>query len=213
MNTNSVRYSDSELEEFKAIIEKKLARSKEQLELLESQIYEVAENGDSDYGQDMMDDSNTNSDIEMLNNLAIHQRKYIRELENALSRIRHKSYGICEITGRLIDRKRLMAVPTTTKSLAAKLGKTAPVVTVDSDHEGEEDQEDLPKKKKAPQRQVITKVIRKLPAKKAVEFVEDLEDEEEEEEFRPDDANYEEEEEREIPFQNMDDFSAEDSEF
>jgi len=56
----------------------------------------------------------------MLNNMAIRQRMYIKDLENAQVRIRNKSYGICSITGDLIDKKRLLAVPTTTKSLSAK---------------------------------------------------------------------------------------------
>jgi len=205
MSNTIVRFSDADLEEFRRLVMKKMQRAQEQLELLQNQIYEVTENGDGDYGQDMMDDSNTNTDVEMLNSLAIHQRKYLRELENALSRIRHKTYGICEVTGELIDKKRLLAVPTTTKSLAAKLGVTpaAPKVVVASENE---EMENRPAQRQ--ERQVITKVIRKAPAKKAPEF--QMEDEEEEEFFFDDE---EEDDNKEIPFQDMDEFSDEEGRF
>ena len=57
MDNSVKRYSDADLEEFRDLIGKKLERAKEQLELLQGQIMEVTENTDSDYGQDMMDDS------------------------------------------------------------------------------------------------------------------------------------------------------------
>ena len=203
MSNTVVRYSDADLEEFRQLILKKMERAQEQLELLQNQIYEVTENGDGDYGQDMMDDSNTNTDVEMLNSLAIHQRKYLRELENALSRIRHKTYGICEVTGELIDKKRLLAVPTTTKSLAAKLGVTppAPQPAVAREEEDEEETEKEKRSTRSQERQVITKVIRKTPPKKVPE----LQLEDEEEEFFFDEE--EEDDNKELPFQDMDEFS------
>ena len=202
------RYLDADLEEFRELIEQKLARAKEQLELLQSQILEVTENSDSDYGQDMMDDSNTNSDVEMLNNLAIHQRKYIRELESALGRIRNKTYGICEVTGELIDKKRLLAVPTTTKSLAAKLGISPSKSTEEEEDEDEnkEAKAARPSQPQQPQRQVITKVIRKLPPKKSQPEQFNIEEEEEEPIFE---EELFEEENNEIPYQDMDEFSDE----
>jgi RNA polymerase-binding transcription factor DksA len=72
-----------------------------------------------------MDDSSMNAELDMLNNMAIRQRKYIKELENASIRIQNKVYGICMISGDLIDKRRLTAVPTTTKSLAAKKAMSA----------------------------------------------------------------------------------------
>lgn len=115
-----VRYSDQELAEFKALIDSKLEKSKGELERLQEQILEITENGGDEFGGDYVDDSAFYSDMEMLNTMAIRQRKYIQDLENALVRIKLKTYGICRITERLIDKKRLMAVPTTTKSLEAK---------------------------------------------------------------------------------------------
>lgn len=114
------RYSDEELEEFRVLIEKKIAQTTEQLESLQSQILEISENTGDEHGGDWVDDSSINNDMEMLNNMAIRQRKYLQDLTNAEMRIKNKVYGICVITGELIDKRRLLAVPTTTKSLTAK---------------------------------------------------------------------------------------------
>lgn len=211
--TNVVnRYSDSELEEFRALIEKKLTRAREQIMLLESQITEMTENSDGDYGLDMMDDSNTNNDVEMLNNLAIHQRKYIRELENALSRIRNKTYGICEVTGELIDKKRLLAVPTTTKSLAAKMGEAATAPPPPPADVAEDDEEeDIGKKERQPartsERRIITKVIRKLPTKVEKPPV----SEDEDDEIYTDDSWDSDEDSREISMDDLDNIADDDA--
>ena len=117
---NITRYSDEDLEEFRILIQKKLDQTEEQLESLESQIMEISENSSDDHGGDWVDDSSTNNDIEMLNNMAIRQRKYLVDLNNAMMRVKNKVYGVCQITGELIDKRRLLAVPTTTKSLTAK---------------------------------------------------------------------------------------------
>jgi RNA polymerase-binding protein DksA len=118
--SSTVRYSDADLAEFQAIIEKKLEKAQEELSYMQEQILEITENSGDDHGGDWMDDSSTNNDIEFLNNMAIRQRKYIQDLENAMVRIKNKSYGICSITGQLIDKRRLIAVPTATKSVEAK---------------------------------------------------------------------------------------------
>ncbi|MBK8491030.1 MAG: TraR/DksA family transcriptional regulator [Saprospirales bacterium] len=118
--TSTNRYSDTELEEFRVLIQTKLDNTKNQLEQLQSQIFEITENSDDEYGSDWMDDSSINNEIEILNDMAIRQRKYVQDLENALVRIKNKTYGICVVTGELIDKKRLLAVPTTTKSMVAK---------------------------------------------------------------------------------------------
>ncbi|MFQ5448290.1 MAG: TraR/DksA family transcriptional regulator [Saprospiraceae bacterium] len=123
MDKNSstlVRYSDAELAEFGAIIQKKLATAKEELAYLQEQILEITENTGDEHGGDWMDDSNINNDMEFLNNMAIRQRKYIQDLENANIRIMNKTYGVCTVTGQLIDKRRLFAVPTATKSVIAK---------------------------------------------------------------------------------------------
>ncbi len=117
---NTTRYPDSELQEFKVLLETKLEHSKTQLEELKKQIIETSENTGDDYGGDWVDDSSNSTNMDMLNNMALRQQKYIQELTNALMRIENKVYGICVVTGELIDKRRLLAVPTTTKSLDAK---------------------------------------------------------------------------------------------
>lgn len=119
----TIRYSDADLQEFRTLIESKLEKARIELDYLQEQIVEITENADSDYGGDWMDDSSTTNDVEMLNNMAIRQRKYIRDLENAMLRVNNKTYGICMVSGQLIDKKRLLAVPTATKSLEAKLAE------------------------------------------------------------------------------------------
>nr|AWJ66322.1 putative DnaK suppressor protein [uncultured bacterium] len=119
------RYSEKELALFKVLIEQKLEKAKDDLEFLLGQIQDISENA-GDEGGDWMEDT-SNYDLEMLHTMAHRHRRHIQDLNNALIRIHNKNYGICMITGELIDIKRLMAVPTTTKSLAAKNGELNPV--------------------------------------------------------------------------------------
>lgn len=159
-SSGTARYSDQELEEFRVLIANKLDHAREQLQNLQEQILEITENSGDEHGGDWVDDSSTNTEVEMLNTMAIRQRKFITDLENALIRIRNKTYGICVISGELIDKRRLLAVPTTTKSLMAKTeqnkqeeGKTTTRLN----------QNPYVKKtpgKKAPKK-IITKVIKK----------------------------------------------------
>ena len=90
MTNTIVRYSDAELEAFKALIESKLEIAQTQYNSLQEQIMEIAENSGDDHGVDWVDDSNTGNDVEMLNNMAIRQRLYIQDLQNALLRISNK---------------------------------------------------------------------------------------------------------------------------
>ena len=175
-----VRYSDADLAEFRAIVEKKLEKAKEELQYLQEQILEISENSSDDHGGDWMDDSNINNDIEFLNNMAIHQRKYIQDLENALVRIRNKTYGICIVTGKLIDKRRLLAVPTATKSVEAKAIEANALVKKKKDEEDEEEKLERKKKlsKAKTEPKIITKVIKKptKPAPKPVDIDDDDDD-------------------------------------
>jgi len=175
-----VRYSDADLAEFKAIVEKKLEKAKEELQYLQEQILEISENSGDDHGGDWMDDSNINNDIEFLNNMAIRQRKYIQDLENALVRIRNKTYGICIVTGKLIDKRRLLAVPTATKSVEAKAIEANALVKKKKDEEDEEEKLERKKKlsKAKTEPKIITKVIKKptKPAPKPVDLDDDDDD-------------------------------------
>ncbi|MFT6020185.1 MAG: RNA polymerase-binding protein DksA [Patescibacteria group bacterium] len=119
------RYSDAELRLFKIRIEQMMEMDKANLQYLIDQITEMGENG-GDEG-DWMDGSSSSMSREMLNTMEDRQRKHLWDLEKALIRIKNKTYGICMVTGEKIDTKRLMAVPTTTKSLAAKTVGVDPV--------------------------------------------------------------------------------------
>ncbi len=182
MSSTVVRYSDAELAEFKELIENKLERAKEQLQSLQEQILEITENTADEHGGDWVDDSSINNEVEMLNNMAIRQRMYTKDLENALVRIKNKSYGICTVTGQLIDKKRLLAVPTTTKSLEAKAVEQQQAKPVST-----EAPRVVPKPVAPPsnERKVITKVIRKPtnPSSKPVIKDEDEDDMEFERDF------------------------------
>ena len=116
---NVKRYADSELAEFKTLIEQKLERAKRENSYYQEQIFEITERFNEDHS-DWTEGAIALSDLELLNDLVQRQRKYIHQLEMALTRILQKTYGICEITGELIDKRRLYATPTTTKSLAVK---------------------------------------------------------------------------------------------
>jgi len=113
------RYADVDLIEFKTAIDKDLTKSEKQLANLEEQLLDAAESND-DQG-DYVDGSANQADLEMLQTMANRQRKHILDLRNALLRVQNKSYGICIVTGELIDKRRLLAVPTTSRSLAAKV--------------------------------------------------------------------------------------------
>ena len=112
------RYSDEELSEFKKLVEEKIEASLKQLQSMEDRVANISESSGND--GDWMDDSSNMQDLDMLNAMVGRQRKHVRDLENALIRISNKRFGICVVTGELIDKRRLIAVPTTTKSLAAK---------------------------------------------------------------------------------------------
>ncbi len=116
-NTSS-RYSEEDLAEFQALINNKIKQATDQINQLEEQMMELNESLQTS-GADLGDNS-AYTDVEFLKSMIFRQQKYLRELENALLRIKNKNYGICTLTGNLIDKKRLLAVPTTTKSLQAK---------------------------------------------------------------------------------------------
>lgn len=161
------RYSDAELEEFKQLITAKLEKATAQYTSLIEQIKEITENTSGDFTKDITDFSTSQTEVEMLNSMATRQKSYIQDLQNALVRIRNKSYGICSVTGELIEKKRLLAVPTTTKSVKAKQvselsGKTYTPSSEEGDSEDKGNKK-APEIKKQPV--IITKVIKKSSSK------------------------------------------------
>jgi len=120
ISSSTNRYSDQDLAEFKIHIEQKLANSIKESNSLLERIENLSQSKDND--SDRMDDTSNSQDLEMLHRMIGRQQKHIRDLENALIRIHNKHYGICVVSGQLIDKRRLMAVPTTSRSLEAKNG-------------------------------------------------------------------------------------------
>ncbi len=118
MQTGTIKYSDSVLQEFKHLIETKLEKSQKEVNQLRDQLEDIYENSAEGYDPD--DNSSLDQEKDMLQTMINRQEKHMRDLENALIRIHNKSYGICLVTGQLIDKRRLLAVPTTTKSLEGK---------------------------------------------------------------------------------------------
>ena len=116
-----VRYSDSDLQEFKEIILRKLDAAKKELAYLQGLITRRDEGGDMDEGRYMtMEDGSVSMEREQLSQLASRQITFIDHLEKALMRVENKTYGICRVTGNLIDKARLRAVPHATLSMEAK---------------------------------------------------------------------------------------------
>ena len=112
------RYSDNELEEFKALIEGKLAEGKKQLDFYLQQLSASGDGADSKVRG--LDDGIGTRQNEDVSRLAARQRKHVQHLENALLRIQNKVYGVCRESGNLISKERLRAVPHATLSIAAK---------------------------------------------------------------------------------------------
>lgn len=119
-----IRYSDADLAEFKDLINKKLTRAKNELAYLQGLISRKDQHGgDSESRYMTMEDGTVSMEREQLSQMAGRQITYIDHLEKALIRIENKTYGVCRVTGQLIDKARLRAVPHATLSLEAKLNK------------------------------------------------------------------------------------------
>ena len=117
----SLRYSDTDLVEFREIIQKKLDAAKKELAYLQGLITRKDEGGDMDEARYMtMEDGSVSMEREQLSQMASRQITFIDHLEKAMMRIENKTYGICRVTGNLIDKARLRAVPHATLSIEAK---------------------------------------------------------------------------------------------
>jgi RNA polymerase-binding transcription factor DksA len=120
----TMRYSDGELIEFKELISRKLDAAKKELNYLHGLITRKDEmSGDETDNRYMtMEDGSLSMEREQLSQMASRQIDFIDKLEKALIRIENKTYGICRVTGKLIDKARLRAVPHATLSMEAKMG-------------------------------------------------------------------------------------------
>ena len=161
-NFTRVRYSDEELESFKRMIAEKLEDARTQINQLKEQLTEM--NGSSDASRaGTFEDGASNWQREHLNKLAARQQRFIRDLENAMIRIKNKTYGVCVVTGHLIDKKRLELVPHATKSIEGKMGN------------GRQPKRAVRMRRDRP-RKIVTKVLTPTPKKESVAIVIDAED-------------------------------------
>ncbi|MFN4075602.1 MAG: TraR/DksA family transcriptional regulator [Cloacibacterium sp.] len=122
MAEERVRYSDAELQEFKKIIQDKIAKAEKDLALINESFINNQNNGTDDTSPTFkaFEESAETLSKEQNSILAARQEKFIRDLKNALIRIENKTYGVCRVTGKLIPKERLMAVPHATLSIEAK---------------------------------------------------------------------------------------------
>ncbi len=123
-NGPTQRYSDTELNEFRELIQRKLETAKKELGYLQGLITRKDEMGgdDTDNRYMTMEDGSLSMEREQLSQMASRQITFIDHLEKAMMRIENKTYGICRVTGKLIDKARLRAVPHATLSIEAKMG-------------------------------------------------------------------------------------------
>lgn len=118
--STNLRYSDTELKEFKTLIDKKLVTAREELAYLKDALDNHTDSQAGSKAWNMEEGSDT-SEMETLMNQISRQHGYIRNLELALVRIENKTYGICRVSGKLIPKERLRVVPHATLSLEAKM--------------------------------------------------------------------------------------------
>jgi len=123
-NGPTMRYSDTELNEFRELILRKLETAKKELGYLQGLITRKDEMGgdETDNRYMTMEDGGLSMEREQLSQMASRQITFIDHLEKAMMRIENKTYGICRVTGKLIDKARLRAVPHATLSIEAKMG-------------------------------------------------------------------------------------------
>ncbi len=118
------RYSDEELEEFRTLINEKLAKAQEEYD----HYHQLLLGNDNDVNDTsptfkVLEEGASVLSKEETGRLAQRQMKYIQNLRAALIRIENKTYGICRETGKLIPKERLRAVPHATLSIEAKEGR------------------------------------------------------------------------------------------
>ena len=120
--SKKTRFTDSELQEFKSLIEEKIEKAKNDLDLLKSAYMNDSNNGTDDTSPTFksFEEGSETMSKEANTQLALRQEKFIRDLKNALVRIENKTYGVCRVTGKLINKKRLKIVPHATLSIEAK---------------------------------------------------------------------------------------------
>lgn len=116
------KYGDADLQEFKVVIQAKIDKAEKDLMLIRESFINDQNNGTDDTSPTFKAFEEGAETLSKEQNavLAGRQEKFVRDLKNALIRIQNKTYGICRVTGKLIPKDRLMAVPHATLSIEAK---------------------------------------------------------------------------------------------
>ncbi|WP_396179191.1 TraR/DksA family transcriptional regulator [Flavobacterium sp.] len=122
MVDEATRYSDADLAEFKEIIINKINKAQADLNLIKSAYMNDLNNGTDDTSPTFkaFEEGSETMSKEANSQLAIRQEKFLRDLKNALFRVENKTYGVCKVTGKLINKDRLKIVPHATMSIEAK---------------------------------------------------------------------------------------------
>jgi RNA polymerase-binding transcription factor DksA len=122
MVDGNLRYSDADLAEFKSLLTAKIEKATKDLALIKSAYMNDSNNGTDDTSPTFkaFEEGSETMSKEANSQLAIRQEKFLRDLKNALVRIESKTYGICKVTGELINKERLKVVPHATMSIEAK---------------------------------------------------------------------------------------------
>ena len=123
--SEKTHYTDEELEEFKAIILEKMALAKREYDQIMDELTHRSGNGIDDTmpTYTVLEEGSATQTKEELTNMAARQQKFIQGLQAALMRIENKTYGICRVTGKLIPKERLRAVPHATLTIEAKMAQ------------------------------------------------------------------------------------------
>ena len=122
MADEKLKYSDAELQEFKKLIQDKIAKAENDLGLIKENFINNQNNGTDDTSPTFKAFEEGAETLSKEQNaiLASRQEKFLRDLKHALIRIENKTYGVCRVTGKLIPKERLQAVPHATLSIEAK---------------------------------------------------------------------------------------------
>lgn len=117
------RYSDEELVEFRDLILEKIRLAQRDYQQMMDVLTNKEGNGVDDTmpTYKILEEGSMTQTREELTNMAARQQKFIQGLQAALVRIENKTYGVCRVTGKLIPKERLRAVPHATMSIEAKL--------------------------------------------------------------------------------------------
>ncbi len=120
--SDKTRYTDEDLAEFKALILEKIALAKRDYDQMMDVLMNRDGNdvGDTSPTYKILEEGSMTQTKEELTTMAARQQKFIQGLQAALIRIENKTYGVCRVTGKLIPKERLRAVPHATLSIEAK---------------------------------------------------------------------------------------------